>query len=392
MTDFRVDQACVVGVGRSAYGKRGELAPLGKTRLAVDAIKDACADAGLEPSDIDGFAGWCDDPAWPSELALPLGTRDLRYCGMVWGGRGSGLPGAVLNAYLAVAAGAANYVAVVRSVVQTMRLGQSVAAGVGPGQPLPVAASYSAPFGSTLPALLYALRARRHMELYGTTIDHFAEITINARRNAVNNPDARFRTEITVADHHESRIIADPVRLLDCCMESEGAGAVIVTTPERARDLRQKPVSICAAATNHEPEWDLGWSLDDRRLASTGHRPAARELYERAGLQADDVDVALIYDGFTPSVIMSLEDWGFCGIGEGGPFVADGNVRLDGNLPLNPHGGNLAEVYLQGVTHLMEGVRQLRGTSCNQLPSAEVALYASGIGAAPGGGVLLRRT
>ena len=124
---------------------------------------------------------------------------------------------------------------------------------------------------------------------------------------------------------------------------------------------------------------------------STGHRPAAVELYERAGMGPDDVDVALFYDGFTPSVIMSLEDFGFCPVGEGGQFVADGHIRREGVLPVNTHGGNLAEVYLQGITHLLEGVRQLRGTSCNQIDGAEVALYGSGVGAAPGGAVLLRR-
>ena len=362
-----------------------------RLRLAVDAITDACTDAGVDPKDVDGFAGWCDDPSWPSEMALSLQTRNLSYCGMVWGGRGSGLPGAVLNAYAAVATGAAKYVAVVRSVVQTMRLGQSIAAGVGPGQPLPVSASYTAPFGSTLPALGYALRFRRHMARYGTTIDHLGEISINARRNAANNPNARFRGQITMEDHHNSRIIADPIRLLDCCMESDGAGAVLVTTPLRARDLRQPAVTIRAASTSHEPEWDRLWNVDDRELASTGHRPGARELYARAGLGPSDVDVAVIYDGFTPSVLMSLEDWGFCPIGEGGPFVADGNIRREGTIPLNTHGGNLAEVYLQGISHLMEGVRQLRGSSCNQIPGADVALYASGAGASPGGGVLLTR-
>src|SRR5262249_36168888 len=134
-----------------------------------------------------------------------------------------------------------------------------------------------------------------------------------------------------------------------------------------------------------------GFGTVDETYASTGHRRAATELYERAGVGPADVDVALIYDAYTPSVIMSLEDWQFCPIGEGGPFAAAGNIRREGSIPLNTHGGNLAEVYLQGITHLMEGVRQLRGTSCNQIEGAEVALYASGTGAAPGGGVLLCR-
>ncbi len=392
MAGFPLDAACIVGIGHSAYGKRGDLADLGAARLALDAIHDACRDAGLDAKAIDGFSGWCDDPTWPADLAISLGTPELRYSALVWGGRGSGLPGALTNAYMAVAMDVADYVVVVRSIIQSRRLGQSVAAGVQAGEPIPLSSSYTVPFGMALPAGLYALKARRHMSLYGTTIDHFAEITVNARRNAVNNPDARFRTEVTVEEHHNSRLIADPLRLLDCCMESDGAAAVILTSPERARDLRQAPVFVRALSMTHEYKWaSAGWNTIGETFASTGHRKAAKELYERAGIGPEDVDVALFYDAFTPGVIMSLEDWGFCKIGEGGPFVADGNIRREGSIPVNTHGGNLAEVYLQGITHLLEGVRQLRGTSCNQVEGADVALYASGIGAAPGGGVLLRR-
>jgi acetyl-CoA acetyltransferase len=392
MVEFARDAACIVGIGHSAYGTRGSLAELGTLRLAIDAITDACNDAGLDVKDIDGFAGYCDDETTPADVTVALGTPTFRYAGLVWGGRGSGLPGAVANAYLAVASGMADYVAVVRSLVQTRRLGQSVAAGVGRGEAIPLSATYTVPFGFSLPAALYGVRAQRHMALYGTTIDHLAEVTINARRNAVNNPDARFRAEITAEDHHNSRLIAEPLRLLDCCMESDGAAAVIVTSPERAGDLRQAPVRIAAVSTSHEYKWGGGgFNQIDETFASTGHRPAAREIYARAGVGPEDVDVALFYDAFTPSVIMSLEDWGFCEIGQGGPFVADGNIRREGKLPVNTHGGNLAEVYLQGITHLLEAVRQLRGTSCNQIADAEVALYGSGVGAAPGGGVLLRR-
>jgi acetyl-CoA acetyltransferase len=392
MTGFKRDAACVVGIGRSEWGPRGALAGKGISRLALEAIHDACRDAGLDHRDVDGFSGYCDEANLPADFAVSLGSRDLRYSGLVWGGRGSGLPGAVANAYMAVATGVAQCVVVVRSLVQVARLGQSVASGTRLGDALPLPASYTTPFGMALPAAIYALKARRHMALYGTTTDHFAEITINARRNAVRNPDARFREEISVGEHHDSRLICDPLRLLDCCMESDGAAAVIVTSPERARDLRSTPVLIRAVSETGEYKWDTAsFNTIDEDYVSTGHRRAARDLYLRAGVSPDDVDVALFYDAFTPSPIMSLEDWQFCGIGEGGPFVAEGNIRREGKLPLNPHGGNLAEVYLQGITHLLEGVRQLRGTSCNQIEGAEVALYGSGVGAAPGGGVLLRK-
>ncbi|HUJ64670.1 MAG TPA: hypothetical protein VLX59_03965, partial [Acidimicrobiales bacterium] len=382
--EFRPNAACIAGIGHSAYGTRGELAHLGAARLALDAIHAACHDAGLDLKDVDGFSGWCDDPTLPADLAVGLGTSNLRYSGLVWGGRGSGLPGAVTNAYMAVATGMASYVVVVRSLIQARRLGQSWGAGVARGESIPLESSYTVPFGLALPAGLYAPKARRHMALYGTTIDHFAEISINARRNAAGNPDARFRTAITIEDHHNSRLIADPIRLLDCCMESDGAAAFIVTSPDRARDLRQPPVSIRAVSMTHEHKWgNNGWGTTGETFASTGHRRAAEELYRRAGTGPGEVDVALFYDAFTPGVIMSLEDWGFCPVGEGGPFVADGNIRREGKVPVNTHGGNLAEVYLQGITHVLEGVRQLRGISPNQIQGADVALYASGVGAAP---------
>jgi acetyl-CoA acetyltransferase len=390
--DFPLDAACIVGIGHSAYGTRGELAHLGATRLALGAIHAACRDAGLDVKAIDGFSGWCDDETLPADLAVSLGSTNFRYSALVWGGRGSGLPGAVTNAYMAIATGMADYVVVVRSLIQTRRLGQSWGAGIGPGEPIPLASSYTVPFGLALPAGLYAPRARRHMALYGTTVDHFAEVTVNARRNAANNPDARFRTEVTVAEHHNSRLIADPLRLLDCCMESDGAAAVILTSPDRARDLQQTPVPIMGVSMTHEYKWgNSGWGAVEETFASTGHRRAAEELYRRTGTNPDDIDVALFYDAFTPGVIMSLEDWGFCRIGDGGPFVAEGNIRREGRIPVNTHGGNLAEVYLQGITHLLEAVRQLRGTAPNQIAGAETALYGSGIGAAPGGGILLHR-
>jgi acetyl-CoA acetyltransferase len=392
MPDFPRDAACVVGIGHSAYGKRGEFGDVTLPRLALDAIRAACDDAGLPPRDIDGFTGYCDDVNVPSELAVSLGLDELRYTALVWGGRGSGLPGAVASAYAAVAAGLANYVVVVRSLIQTTRLGQSLAAGVGPGQAIPLSASYTAPFGMALPPAIYAMKARRHMSLYGTTTEHFAEVAISARRNAASNPDARFRTEITVEEHHASRLIADPLRLYDCCMESDGAAAVIVTSPERAAGLRQPPVSIRAVSMTGEYKWaTASFNTVDEVCASTGHRRAARDLYARAGLGPGGGGGAPRDDPVTPSVLMSLEDWGFCEVGESGPFVADGGIRREGPVPVNPHGGNLAEVYLHGSTHLLEGVRQLRGTSRNQIAGAGVALYGSGVGASPGGGIMLRR-
>ena len=386
------DRACIVGIGRSAYGKRGTLAHEGTLRLALQAVHDACDDAGIDPSEIDGFSSYSDDGTHPSMLQMALGTRRVRYAGMVWGGGGAGMGGAFANAAMAVATGVADSVVVLRSISQGEggRFGRSLAGLRGS---LPAPFGYALPFGLMSPAQMFALPTRRHMEVYGTTIDHFAEVSVNARRNGANNPDAIFRAEITVADHHASRMIADPLRLLDICMESDGAAAVILTTPERARDLRGAPVSVLGASVAGGYRWGEGMlsghNMPEDDYPTAGQRVAAEEVYRQAGVGPDDIDVAMIYDHFTPLVLMGLEDFGFCKPGESGPFVAEGNIRREGPLPVNTHGGNLAEVYLHGMTHVLEAVRQLRGTSVNQVDGAEVALVVAGAGPTPSGALVL---
>ena len=395
MTDDQLrGRACIVGVGHSAYGKRGKLAHEGTLRLALQAIHGACADAGIDPSEIDGFSSYSDDAAHPSLLQMALGTPRVRYAGMVWGGGGAGMGGAFTNAAMAVATGVADYVVVLRSISQgdSGRFGRSLA---GLGGNLPAPFGYALPFGLMSPAQMFALPARRHMEVYGTTVDHFAEVSVNARRNGATNPDAIFRTEVTVADHHASRMIADPLRLLDICMESDGAAAVILTTSERARDLRGTAVSVLGASVAGGYRWGEGMlsghNMPEDDYPTAGQRAAADEVYRQAGVGPDDIDVAMIYDHFTPLVLMGLEDFGFCKPGESGPFAADGNIRREGSLPVNTHGGNLAEVYLHGMTHVLEAVRQLRGTSVNQVESAEVALVVAGAGPTPSGALVLSK-
>lgn len=394
MTTALRDQACIVGIGSSRFGRRGELADEGTFRLALQAIHDACDDAGIDVKEIDGFSSYSDDGAQPSALSMALGTPRTRYAGMVWGGGGAGMGGAFTNAVMAVATGVADLVVVLRSICQspTQRFGQSLAGMRGR---LPAPFGYALPFGLMSPAQMFALPSQRHMAMYGTTTEHFAEVAINARAMAATNPAARFRTPITIEDHHASRLIADPLRLFDVCMESDGAAAVIVASPERARDLRQTPVFVRGASMAGGYRWGegtlSGHNMPDDDYASAGQRATAEEVYRISGAGPDDIDVAMIYDHFTPLVLMALEDFGFCGRGEGGPFVADGNIRLDGRLPVNTHGGNLAEVYLHGMTHVLEAVRQLRGTSTNQVPGADVVLVVAGAGPNPTGSLILRR-
>jgi acetyl-CoA acetyltransferase len=304
---------------------------------------------------------------------------------------------------MAVATGQAEYVAVTRSIVQVedgtaghYRRGQAFASTEAERTESGGIPAY----GLASPGLTFALAARRHMHRFGTTIDHFGEVSISTRLMAVNNPLARFRQPISMEDHHNSRMIADPLRLLDYTMESDVASCAIVTTAERAKDLRQPLVRIAGVAMGAPRRFGNGLfsitsgtishQMADDDWVTAGQRSVASDLYKLAGLGPGDVDVAEIYDHFTPMVLQGLEAFGFAPLGESGPFVADGNIRMGGALPTNTHGGNLSECYSHGMTHVFEAVRQIRGTSCNQVPNAEVALVVAGSSPAPTGALLLR--
>jgi acetyl-CoA acetyltransferase len=381
------DKAALVGFGHTRYGKRGELGFNGPTPMVVEAVEKAAADAGISPVDIDGWCSYSGDGVDPATLASTFGCKDLRLTGMGWGGGGGAMVGAYMYAAMAVATGQANVVAITRGVVQGGEFGRRFG-GMGAMQ-MP---RYP---GLISPGMSFALAARRHMHLYGTTIDHFGEIAINARRNAANNPDARFRDPITMEDHHNSRMIADPLRLLDYCMESDSGNCVLVASADRAKDMQQPLVTFAGLAMGSPPRWGQGMfggnNMSDEDFASAGQRTIANDLYANAGAGPDDVDVALIYDHFTPMVLMGLEDFQLCPKGESGPFVADGSIRREGSVPLNTHGGNLAEVYNHGMSHVYEGMRQLRGTSCNQVDGAEVALVVAGSSPTPSSAMLLKK-
>ena len=381
------DKAAFAGFGHTRYGKRGELGTNGPVPLVIEAVLAACEDAGLDPAELDGFCSYSGDTADPGVLAGTLGVKQLRFTGMGWGGGGGAMGGAFMYACMAVATGQADYVAVTRGVVQGGAFGSRFG-GMGrvEAPPFPLLGS---------PGQSFALAARRHMEVYGTTIDHFGEVAINARRNAATNPDARFRDPITMEDHHNSRLIADPLRLLDFCMESDSGNCVIVTSAERARDLRQPPVHLAGIAMGAPYRWGMGMfggnNMSEEDFASAGQRTIGNDLYRNAGISPTEVDAANIYDHFTPMVLMGLEDFQLCPKGESGPFVADGNIRREGSVPVNTHGGNLAEVYNHGMSHVYEAMRQLRGTSCNQLANPEVVLVVAGSSPTPSSALLLKK-
>ncbi len=387
------DKAAVAGVGATPYYRRGQSLPQTPMEMACKAIIAACADAGLRVADIDGFALYSMAPVDPGTVAGILGIPEIRFAATLTSG-GGGAAGSVGLAAAAISAGLANVVVSLMTLQQVgRRLGGSSnappampAAGgggaYGAAGGVPPEAAFSFPAGISSPGHNFSLVTRRHMHQYGTTREHLAEICVSQRNNALRRPTALFTTPLTREDYFNARMISDPLCLFDYTMESDGAVAVITTSLERARELRHPPAVIKGSAMGGE--WDdytlLGWfQQPDHIFASSGHRAAARQVYAMAGVGPDDIDVALLYDHFSPMVLMQIEDYGFCGIGEGGPFVAEGNIRWPGGtIPVNTHGGNLSEAYIIGMTHIKEAVEQIRGTAINQVDGCELALATGG--------------
>jgi acetyl-CoA acetyltransferase len=253
----------------------------------------------------------------------------------------------------------------------------------------PLFMAHYAPFGLLTPAAWVALHAQRYMSTYGVTNEDFGRIAVVDRAHAATNPDAWFyQRPITLQDHQNSRWIIEPVlRLLDCCQESDGGVALVVTRTDRARDLRQPLVRIEAATQGHLADGDVVfnyYSADTSRFAEAEY--TAGQLWETTGLRPDDIDVAMIYENFSPVVFYQLEAYGFCGPGEAKDFIADGHIELGGTLPVNTNGGLLGEGYIHGVNNILEGVRQLRGTAANQVPRAQHVLCSAGRSAVVLGG------
>jgi acetyl-CoA acetyltransferase len=400
------DQAAIVGVGSTNYWKRGQSYPETELSMACTAILSALSDAGLTINDLDGFSIYsnsCD----PAAVASTLGVPEVRWATSTTSG-GGGCAGALGVAAAAIHGGMANVVVTLMTLQQlNKRLGGSAVNGMlayammsegsSPygGSGIQPSAAFTANNGMLSPGHSFALIAQRHMYLYGTKREHFAEVCISQRNNAMTRPTAIRRDPITLDDYFNARMISDPLCLFDYTMESDGAVAVITVSADRAKDLRQKPVYIMASNHGGDGRWGPGlfryFQSPDEYFASSGHRPVAKRMYEMAGVGPEDVDVALLYDHFSPMVIMQLEDYGFCPIGEGGRFVEDGNIRFGtGSLPVNTHGGNLSEAYIIGMTHVREAVEQLRGTAVNQVEGAEIALVTGGPASLPVSGALLR--
>lgn len=399
-------QACIVGVGETRYAKWGGITDASERGLACEAIQNAAADAGMDVADIEGVGSFADDRNLGVLIARDLGMRELRHAGMSWLPGGGGACGALGAAALAVEAGQAESVVVYRSLCQGQfyRFG-SAAASVGqlpkPGfseasNLLEAEMAFSLPFGMFSAPIAYAMVVQRHMHLYGTTSEQLGAVAVATRAHAQRNPRAVMHGRpMTLEDHQNSRMVSEPFRLFDCCLENDGACAVLVTTAERARDLARPIVRIAAHAQGAPGEYGWGPFLDtngpDELYVGGGSEVIAREVWKQSGLTPKDIDVAQIYDHFTGLVLIMLEAFGFCGRGESGAFAEAGELSWpNGMLPNNTHGGSLSESYMHGMNHINEGVRQLRGESTCQVENARTCLVTSASGVPSSAAILSR--
>lgn len=380
------DEAAIVGIGQTAYTKNSGVSELS---LACEAVRNAIRDAGLEPRDVDGLVTFTMDSSDEVEVARAVGIGDMTFFSQVNYGGGAAV-GLIHQAAMAVATGAARVVVVYRAL--NGRSGQRMGQGVS-GQIITsdtIHWSWYMPYGLLTPASWIALQAQLYMHKYGATAETLAHVAITQRKHANANPNAAMRDKtMTMDDYMASRMMCEPLRLFDCCQEDDGGCALVITSPERARDLKQPAAMIRAVAqasfdgqeqmTSFYRD-DLAW-LPEMELA-------AKQVYAQSGLGPDDIDAACLYDAFTPEVLMQLEAFGFCGRGEAKDFITADSLGVHGRLPNNTHGGLLSEAYIHGVNNIAEGVRLVRGTSCNQPDGVEHVLVTSGVGV-PTGALIL---
>jgi 17-hydroxy-3-oxo-4-pregnene-20-carboxyl-CoA lyase len=378
----------IAGIGATEFSKDSGRSEL---QLAAEATTAALADAGLSPSDVDGLVTFTMDSNAEIAVARELGIGELRFFSQIGYGGGAACA-TVHHAALAVAAGAAEVVVCYRALNERSgrRFGQVSAGAVEMPTSSGIDNGWHYPMGLSTPAATVAMAARRYMHVYGATSEDFGTVAVADRKHAAANPHAWFyQRPITLAEHQASRWIAEPLRLLDCCQESDGAVAIVVTSLERARDLRCPPAVIRAAAQGSGPDQFTMTSYyrdDLTGLPEMG--VVARQLWRQAGAGPGDVRTAVLYDHFTPYVLMQLEELGFCPRGEARHFIAGGAIEMGGRLPLNPHGGQLGEAYIHGMNGIAEAVRQIRGTSVSQVAGDGPVLVTAGTGV-PTSGLIL---
>lgn len=378
----------IAGIGESAYYRRGR-SPLTEFELACEAVTKAADDAGIDVAEIDGFVSYMDQRNDPLRLAAALGVRKLHWSAQPWAGGGNNMAAAIQLADAAVAAGYARHVVAFRALAQGQfeRYGRSRAEGRVAGDFV-----YSHLYGLLSPAQECALHTTRFFHDHGISPDVLCDLALACYANAQRNPRAvRYGTPLSRDEYYAARWIVEPFRLYDCCPETDGAAAVIIAGAERARDLRQAPVAIVAAAQGLGPAYGVSAFQEDW-FPGAFYRGVADTLWQRAGCRPADVDVLQLYENFTGPALMALCEMGFCAPEELEAFVADGRLEgPDAPLPVNTSGGNIGEAYIHGFELVNEAVRQVRGQSTCQAPRVELSLAVAGPGYAPGSAVLFGR-
>ena len=375
-------QACIVGIGQTEFSKASGRS---EQQLAAEAILAACQDAGVSPHLIDGMTTFNIDNSDEVDVMRALGCERIKYTTRLPQGGGASVA-TIVHAKNAVESGLCDYFIVWRAMNERSqyRFGQPHF-NLSPDAHSSTFMEWCFPFGAQTPAAWEALSCGPYLHKYGVTSEDLGQISVLFRKAAATNPHAWFyENPITLDDHQNSRWIVEPwLRLLDCCQESDGGAAFLVTTLDRARDLKQTPARILGAEYalhfNHEIISDY-YEGDITRLENS--EEIADRLEASAGIAPKDTNVSMIYDNFTPQVLRQLEGFKYCGIGEAKDYVKDGHLELTGKTPLSPNGGLMGEAYIHGINNITEGVRQVRGTAANQIKNAETAFLASGVAGA----------
>jgi acetyl-CoA acetyltransferase len=386
MSHFDIkDRVAIVGAAQSPYARKLESS---EAELAAQVVLAACTDAGVSPSEIDGMVSYSVESVLDAALSNMIGSGDLKFFAGVGYGGGGG-PGCIGLMALAIATGRCDVGVVWRS--RKRGSGARPWAQAGSAPLVSVSAEFTRPAGVVRPVDEVAMLARRYFHDYGIRREQLANVALAFRRHANSNSLATmFDRELTLDDYLTARWISEPLCLFDACLESDGAGAVVMVSAERARDLRQVPVLVHAAAQGMPSRMvpQVNYFNDDP-LRTPG-RVCAQQLFASSDISSSDLDVAQIYDAFSPLILWSLESYGFCGEGEAGAFVEGGAIEVGGRIPVNTSGGSLSEAYVHGFNLILEGVRQIRGTSTNQVPGASSCLV-TGSETVPTSAVILRR-
>ncbi len=380
------NKAAIVGVGQTEFSKDSGRSTL---HMALEAILEALADAGLAVEDIDAVVKMgANDDIFEIDLLRSLNLPNLRFFNEVPHGGGAAC-GTIAGATAAIVSGMADVVVTFRSLNERSerRFGES---SIGGG--LTHWRQYNIPHGLVTPAQWVAIFGQRYLHEFGYGTEELGHVSVLTRKHAATNPHAMmYQRPITLEEHQSSRWISEPLRLLDCCLDTDGASAAIVVSAEKAKQLTGTPAYIAAAAQGTGSRAEMMTSYQRESLARLEESEAtAKEIYTIAELGPNDIDVAEIYDPFTPMVLMQLEAYGFAEPGKSPALFHDGRLELDGDLPFNTHGGHLGEGYLHGFGHIVEGVRQIRGTAVNQVADVKTCLVTSGVGV-PTSGIILSK-